>query len=430
VKRNRIYIGSAFALTWFFVSICAAADGPKPLTIHQAAQAGDANAVSQLLAAGANPDVLDANQCAPLFYAVKGGSSTVVALLLQKGANPDQPGPGGITPRALAEANATRYVTVLTLLRTGVAPNADGQRGRRGPLGMPNTPAMNPAAAAPVAPVPPQQGRPADANAAIQAILADANTVLARVAALPDVNGPLKTLDEKARTEEHAWALRTTDNRRTLATTVEHQFADEMTEVRKIADGEKANGTVKAVAALMAKRQKRHTAIADELRTQAQNNPQSSTRGSTRGRGASTASRGRGANEPAPMPEQPARAMAPRRPQDANQAAGDPEFDKLVQAWGSANYEDKRDLLKTVHDLDLKELEGLNESAQQENAAKTKTAIEGLMVMRQQRYDRINAAMEKEDARLQRLQDRPANTNTNTRGRGTTGRGNTGRGGR
>ena len=123
--------------------------------------------------------------------------------------------------------------------------------------------------------------------------------------------------------------------------------------------------------------------------------------------------RGRGTMGGMPGEAAPPRPAPVRRGQDAaNAGANDPAYDTQLQAWSGSNYADKRDLLATVHELDLKELELLDEAARGEKAEKTSLAIETLMVLRQQRITRIGAAMEKEDIRLQRQQ----NTTTGTRG--------------
>ena len=221
------------------------------------------------------------------------------------------------------------------------------------------------------------------------------------------------------RTEERAWQLRAPDNRATLVRTVEHQFNDEMVVVKKYAEEEKAAKTVKAIDGLTAKRQKRYAAIYDEMRaakqTAAAQNPAGMTT-SGRGRGSAAGGmtmRGRGMGNVMPnegMPAQePGRGAGLRRNQDPNQAA-DPEFENQRQAWSNSNFEDKRDLLKTVHETDLRELEVLDELARSEKAEKTSAAIEALMILRQQRVTRISAQIEREDARQQRLEQRTGTT--------------------
>jgi hypothetical protein len=278
--------------------------------------------------------------------------------------------------------------------------------------------------------------RAVDANQAIiDAILADANGVLARVKAAPEVNAPVMGVDAKARTEESAWRSHTTDNRSTLVRAVERQFNEEMDVVKKIAESEKAKKTVSDINDLVAKRQKRYAAIYDEMRSARQTTAAESSGAGRGGRGTnmggSMAGRGRGSmggmpgEGAAPAP----RASSTRRNTEAKAPANDANYENQLQAWMSSNYTDKRDLLTAVHEVDLSELELLDEAARGEKAANTTLAIEGLMVLRDQRVARINAAMEKDDNRPQR---QPASTTSGGRGGrgGTTGSQGMMRGGR
>jgi hypothetical protein len=391
--------------------------------------------VKMLLDAGAPADANTGMPgMSPLMTAVSAGSVSLVELLLEKGANPTK-GLTGQTPLDVAQAKAVEANRLVELLRAkagpttaAAAPAAGGPAERRGPMGMPRVPNRNPYGAAPEPVADPMAGQPGapDANeAVILAILADANGVMARVTALPDVNTAVKAVDLKARSEESAWRQRTADNRATLVRAVERQFNDEMDVLHGLAEGEKAINTTKAVEILKAKRQVRYTAIAEEMRALRQTAvAENQAMGTGRGRGGNMAggammggrgNRGMtGATGEGMMGEGARRGVA-RRPADPNRGAGDAEFDPQFQAWSSSNYDDKRELLAAVHELDLKELESLNVLAREEKAAKTQAAIEGLMVLRQARVTRIGVQMEKEDQRLQRLQDRTGGT-TGTRG--------------
>jgi hypothetical protein len=448
--------------------------------LHQAAILGDVDGVKKLIDAGAKVDALDGNQMTalvyaagagnvnmckvlldakadpnggggpvtPLLVAVQTGSVGVVQLLLERGASAGS-GVAGQATLTMAEAKAKDMAQIVDLLRakSKMAPAAvaapvmppaptpapAGRRGMPGRAGGPRGGAPDAGAE----PVTAQAIRTVDANQAIiDAILADANGVLARVKAAPDVNAPVMGVDAKARTEESGWRSHTTDNRSTLVRTVERQFNDEMEVVKKIAESEKAKKTVSDINDLVAKRQKRYAAIYDEMRSVRQTATTESSGTGRGGRGAnmggSMAGRGRGsmtgmpgeAATPAP------RASSTRRNTDTAKAgANDASYDGQLQAWTSSNYADKRDLLNAVHELDLKELELLDETARGEKAASTTLAIEGLMVLRDQRVARVNAAMEKEDSRPQR---QPASTTTGGRGgRGSmTGGQGTMRGGR
>ena len=119
-------------------------------------------------------------------------------------------------------------------------------------------------------------------------------------------------------------------------------------------------------------------------------------------------------------PEMPARAEPNKPPVDGDTQA-------QVQAWVNGKPESKDGLLDAVHKLDLAELEGLREIAEEETAKKTAATIRGFMLARQLRVDKVTAQWKLDDEREQKRQERmgtqpgmyPA---TGTRGtRGTTG---------
>ena len=68
--------------------------------------------------------------------------------------------------------------------------------------------------------------------------------------------------------------------------------------------------------------------------------------------------------------------------------------------------DDKKALLQAVDDLNLAELQSLQELALKEQAKKTSVAIMVLMMLREQRTEKIALGWQEEDARLQKLQDR------------------------
>jgi hypothetical protein len=131
----------------------------------------------------------------------------------------------------------------------------------------------------------------------------------------------------------------------------------------------------------------------------------------------------------------------------------DPETQNQINAWLSADPLDKRSLLTTLHDADLAELAALRQIAMEEKIAqpqsalkaivsaftqptaaqdqtpaevgakKTTAAIEGLMLARQDRLDRIMARMAADDERTQRMAERYGTTQTQMSTRGRRGRG-------
>ena len=70
--------------------------------------AAQAETISYLIAAGADPNAVDASGVAPLHRAVRTRSSAAVRALLEGGANPRQPNKSGSTPMLLATQTTGR----------------------------------------------------------------------------------------------------------------------------------------------------------------------------------------------------------------------------------------------------------------------------------------------------------------------------------
>ncbi len=119
---------------------------------------------------------------------------------------------------------------------------------------------------------------------------------------------------------------------------------------------------------------------------------------------------GPSANDPyaTPMPARPAPRV--RASADANEPALDAATENQLNAWLGVDPLDKRELLGSVHAMDLREYDSLRQTAADEGAKKTAAAIEGLMLARQERLTSITAKMVEEDERLQRLEERSGGT--------------------
>ncbi|KAI9172947.1 hypothetical protein H9P43_007078 [Blastocladiella emersonii ATCC 22665] len=115
------------------IALGAWVDAPEPSTsntpLHAAASAGHADAVSQLLAARANPNPVDRNGKTPLHAACAASTRAVVALLLEYGANANCVNETGNTPMHVCAAN-NAVECARELLKRGAArdvPNRTGQ---------------------------------------------------------------------------------------------------------------------------------------------------------------------------------------------------------------------------------------------------------------------------------------------------------------
>jgi cytohesin len=107
----------------------------KVSILHVAAAGGKREVVEDLLAKGASPSLLDANQRTPLHWAALNGKKDAAELLIAKGADPNAPDAGHSTPLYWAAAMGRKDVVEL-LLDKGANPNARCFLGRT-PLDLP-----------------------------------------------------------------------------------------------------------------------------------------------------------------------------------------------------------------------------------------------------------------------------------------------------
>ncbi len=184
--------------------------------------------------------------------------------------------------------------------------------------------------------------------------------------------------------------------------------------VKRVAVEEKTEKTAKAVDGLVAARKNRYKLISEELRDQRrqtlQENRESGT--STTGRGGARADLDAAVVPRVGAPGTDAygnssQTRAPRRTvAEPNEPPVDPDTQSQIQAWLGAQVEDKADLLKTVHELDVVEYAILHKSAEEEKAAKTQVAIMALLMLRQERIAKIEQKWKDDDERTQRMQER------------------------
>jgi hypothetical protein len=263
-------------------------------------------------------------------------------------------------------------------------------------------------------------------------LLSDPNAIRAKIASHPGLAEALTAIDAKAAPIERSWASRRSDNRTTLIRSVAKQFATEMTFLAQIATDEKATATPAAIAELLSKRKARQELIGSDLREVRRLAQQEARAMTTRGRGRGGARASRGASsrpgrgdaygDPGQAAD-PYGARPPRRAPRAQSTEQVPEqtVDADTQsqqdAWLAANPEDKRSLLTAVHELDLLEYDALRQVALGEEAKKTAAALEGLMLARKGRVERVLMKMAADDERLQRIADRYGTTPGATRGR-------------
>jgi ankyrin repeat protein len=377
-------------------------NGKTPLMV--AASNGYKDIIESLLAHNADVNAKDLTNWTALHSAVQFGQVDIVEMLVKKGADVNAAARNGQTPYAMALQQTSRPEIAELLKQNG---GKDPQANQASPYG-------NYALAG-------NQAGPQGPGAAPKRpiIQIDPNEIQKKMKEFEGLAAALKTVDDKSEAEQRAWIQRRSDNRMALLAASEQQFVDEMAFVKPLAVEEKAVKTAKAIDDLTAKRKKRTDLISEQLReqrraTQMQNRQsgaggagQGGARGMRGGRGQAPGNAG-SAGYAGASPYSTAPTRAP-----AIQPAADPNTQAQIQAWLGAKPDDKRALLQAVNDLNLSELQALNDLATKEAAMKTSVAIQCLMMLREQRVEKITLAWQEEDARLQKLQG--------TQGRGTQG---------
>lgn len=80
--------------------------------------------------------------------------------------------------------------------------------------------------------------------------------------------------------------------------------------------------------------------------------------------------------------------------------------EKETREWTRGKAEDRTNLASFVHEQIVKELNFIRELAVEEGAVKTTAAIDGLLMMRQERFDRIIERLEEMRRRLRTREER------------------------
>jgi hypothetical protein len=412
-----------------------AADENGNMPLKLAVESGSVECVNMLLQAGANPNAKDSSGSTALMAACQAGFKEIEEALLAAKADPAVKNATGMT--ALHIAAMMRQLDVIEpLIKAHADVNAkdnDGQTPvvlaqRSGATEIVELLRQNGATMPVVQDPMAMYGNPSQGAAPVVAasrrpdnFVIDANAIARQLLEAPTLLPPLKVIDANSLSEQRAWIGRRSDNRTTLLRTVQKQFEDEMSFVKKVAVEEKAVKTTKAVDDLVTARKKRYERIGQDLRDQIRQNRNESrdtgTTTATTGRGGRGNSgggrsmRGRGANAGGGTGQDvygtANQARASRRTvAEPNQAPVDAETQAQIQAWTSASAEDKSALLLATSDLDVTEYAVLAKSAEEEKAAKTQLAVMALLMQREQRLATIRQRWVEDDARTQRLQER------------------------
>jgi hypothetical protein len=442
----------------------AQADAPQK-SLHEAARDGDIERLRSLIANGSNVNAADDYGGTPLRSAIEVGQTQAARILVEAGANVDGRDPDGLTPLIRACQRGHQEIVELLITKgANLAARDDHQRtalhtavmaGRlevvvrdsRGqtPLGIARQRrateiadflvqhgAKEPALSLdPYGDYGPGQSIPQTPGGAyglprsptVTEIKTDPNEVMAMMKKFEGLVTAVQELEKKSESEQRAWAQRRIDNRTMLLRAVDKQFADEMTFLKKTAQEEKAEKSVKAVDDLSAKRKDRTeligAALMDQRRETFLSQSQTSstgqygrggrTRTSTRAGRGQYSNTGQTSSTAGDAYGAPATGRTPVRRTigDVNEPVIDPETQTQIQAWLSARPEDRKSLLDAVYGRDLADLSTLEQvAAEEEKAQKTNVVIRALMLARQERAAKIVQKWQEDDERMTRLQQR------------------------
>lgn len=383
------------------------AEGMTPLI--RASMTGQKEVVDALLAKGADVTLKDNYQRTALIVAVQMGQQEVVEALVKGGADVNAQDSRRQTPLSIARQRHMTAIADFLVQHGGKEPPAmslDPYGDYGSGQGM--SPMPGDAYGVPQPPV-------------VMEVKIDPNEVMAMMKKFEGIVTAMQELEKKSESEQRAWAQRRIDNRTMLLRAVDKQFADEMTFLKKTAQEEKAEKSVKAVDDLTAKRKGRTELIGEALMDQRREMLQSQTQGvdqygrggrartSTRaGRGqySNTGQTGTMAGDPYGAPAT-GRTPVRRTMGDVNEPVIDPETQTQIQAWLNARPEDRKSLLDAVYGRDLADLSALEQVAtEEEKAQKTNVVIMALMLARQERAAKIVQKWRQDDERMMRLQQR------------------------
>lgn len=424
-------------------------EGKPPKSLHQAAVDGDMNNVRALISSGADINEKNMMSWTPLHAAVRNQQKAVAAFLVDKGADVNAKNNSGQTPLHFAIETGQKDVAEL-LIAKGADINAISGRGenalslaqKRGDKeivdlllkhGAKEPPAnwaqdqiygLTEQAQGPTSPAPGIRRQPdtsavtkSDPNG-LASILADPNAIIARIKTFEGLDKALSQVDGRARYEVREWLEKKTDNRVDLAKALDRQVRAEIRLVRDVAVEEKTSKTTGAIDALLSGRYeqlKRLVAdMEEEIKAQ---RPIRGTRSRYSSRYSGTGqsyqqeqpTRGR----PTPyyggtrLPREGVRqqagfagregAGAPGASQRTAPNTGGTNEIEIVM-WLQRDPEGRLDLADAAHNQVAGQIVSIRRIAVDEKAKKTTAAIDGVLLDRQKRFDKLVQALEEEIA--------------------------------
>jgi len=396
--------------------------------LHTAASSRRRAIAELLIAKGADLNATDKRGRTPLHLAVESGQKDMVELLIAKGADVNAMSGRGENALSLAQKRQRTEIVELLLKHGATEPtfNLEEMYSRRGQPEGPNLyPDYEPQAQRQVRrPVQRQNMTTAQTTPEAKVdILADPNEIKARIKTFEGLEEALKDVDRRSQSEVREWFQRRIDNRIRLANAVERQVKAEISFIRKLAVEEEAKKTTAAIDGVSVSRQKRLRQLIKTI--------QAESRGSRQVRGTRSRSRSRYPSTRQRYPqEMRTRGQTPRAEygQPGRSTVGGPQADldqlvdpnagktrlkgfpdlakaleqvnnnsqNEVREWLQGNVDDRINLATVVHEQVRVEFEFIRKPSVEEVVKKTTTAIDGLLLNRQQRFEKLVKKLQEE----------------------------------
>jgi hypothetical protein len=386
--------------------------------LHIAVNKKHAEIAKLIIDKGADVNIRDTRGRRPIHLAVETGQKDIVEALIAKGADINAIDGRAENALTLAKKNNQKEITDLLLKNGAEEPDLQALQGDR-LYGMPGgSQGTNYNQGSSGRYQAQARSMTTSQSSAQLDILADPNEIKTRVKKFDGLDKELKVVADKSQSELRLWPQARYDNRTTLARSIDKQFEEELQYVRKVAVEESAKKTTEAIDNMLSSRRKRSIKVSREILKQKKEmrlTTTTSTRSTGRGRTSGRSTRGqysqRGQTSGASTTDNlygSGAANMPRGYGSQNPARPteqlDPQTEEQIRLWLQTTPDKKLELARAVHPLIQSEMSSIRAIAVEEEAKKTTAAIDGLLLSRKERFDKLVVKMEEDLRKLQAQQ--------------------------